>query len=200
MSIYLREDFKMSEKAPRNFSEKIEASGEQDLSAGKEHEKNYHEALKEHAEKNSEEIGIIAEKAQESAKSTEQVLSDMHKEHEQPENEPAIINHELKEIAYQRVLKRARRHLSPYSRTVSKIIHQPIVDSVSEVASKTIGRPSGLIGGGLLALLGTSIYYYISRHYGYNYNSFVFLALMTTGFIAGWTTEVIYKLVKRRSR
>jgi hypothetical protein len=187
----------MSEKTPHNFGEKFESLGEQDLNANKELEKKHHEALKEEAEKNSEKIEAIKDKAHESAKSTEQILKDAYKRHEQPDNEPTIINHELKEIAYQRVLKRARRHLSPYSRTMSKVIHQPIIDSASEVASKTIGRPSGLIGGGLLALLGTSTYYYISKHYGYNYNSFVFLALMAVGFIAGWTIEVVYKLVKR---
>jgi hypothetical protein len=107
---------------------------------------------------------------------------------------------ELKEMAYQRLLTRARRHMSPYSRVMSRVIHQPVVDSISEVTAKTVGRPSGILGGGLVALAGTSAYYYIAKHYGYNYNSFVFLLLLVIGFMLGWTIELVYKSFKTVSK
>jgi hypothetical protein len=187
----------MSEKLPHNLAERHEREDENILSESKEQGKKSHENLKEHTEKSPDEIEQIAHKVQEAAKSTEQLLRDTQKEHDEKDDEPVIINHELKEIAYQRVLKRARRHLSPYSRTMSKVMHQPAIDTASEALGKTVGRPSGLIGGGLVAFLGTSAYYYISKHYGYSYNSFIFLALMAIGFVSGWLIEIIYKLLKR---
>jgi uncharacterized membrane protein YraQ (UPF0718 family) len=66
--------------------------------------------------------------------------------------------------------------------------------------AKSVGRPSGIIGGGLMALIGTSIYYYLSRHYGYSYNSFVFLLLMLVGFVLGWSIEVTIKFYKAFSK
>jgi hypothetical protein len=186
----------MSEHAPQMPHEKFEHAGEHVSDHLKELERKKHEALKESHEKSHEEVEQIRTAAHEEAKSTEQMLNEAYRSAPTKENEPTFINHELKEIAYQRVLKRARRHLSPYSRTMSKLIHQPVVDAASEAVAKTVGRPSGILGGGLLALIGTSIYYYLTRHYGYNYNSFVFLALMMAGFVLGWFAEVLYKSVR----
>jgi translation elongation factor EF-G len=188
----------MSEHAPHHYetSEKYESAAENSPDTHKEAERKIHEALKENPEKTKEQIERYAERANENAISTEKMLDKTSRENKQQDNEPVLINHELKEMAYQRVLKRTRRHLPAYSRAMSKIIHQPAVDMVSEVLSKSVGRPSGIIGGGVIALFGTSIYYYLTREYGYNYNSFIFLILMVAGFVLGWTIEVLYKLFK----
>src|SRR4029078_13320717 len=58
------------------------------------------------------------------------------------------VNRELKEIAYSRLLNRARKQLSPPARSFSKFIHQPVVNSISEGLGQTVGRPSGIFGGG----------------------------------------------------
>jgi hypothetical protein len=187
----------MSERTPHNFGEKFESLSEHNSTPPKERLHEKHEVLKENKEKKEQAIENFAHQAQERAKSSEQIVQEAAaKEYDQEEHEPAVINHELKEIAYQRLLKRAQRHLSPYSRTMSKVMHQPAVDAASEVVSKTVGRPSGIIGGGLMALAGTSIYYYLARHYGYSYTPFVFIILMAVGFVIGWCAELIYKSVR----
>jgi translation elongation factor EF-G len=192
----------MSEHAPRHHDtgEKYESTAEHISDIHNETEHKNHEVLRENPEKTKEQIEHYAERAHENAISTEKMLDKATREHKQENHEPAIINHELKEIAYQRILRRTQRHLPAYSKAMSKIIHQPAVDAVSEAVSKSVGRPSGIIGGGLVALLGTSIYYYLTREYGYNYNSFIFLALMIVGFILGWAVEVLYKLFRSLSR
>jgi translation elongation factor EF-G len=200
MNIYLQEVFKMSEKAPHNYGEKFEPLNEHETSQTHERIKQIHENAPEKAEKSAEEIEKISQDAHHEAKSTEEMLHEANKGSTAKESEQPLITFELKEIAYQRLLKRARRHLPTYSRAMSKIIHQPAVDAVSEIVSKTVGRPSGIIGGGLMALVGTSIYYYLAKHYGYSYNSFVFLLLMSVGFVLGWCAEVIFKLLKRSPR
>jgi Arc/MetJ-type ribon-helix-helix transcriptional regulator len=186
----------MSERAPHTPHEKYESSSEQVSDHIKELERKRHEALKESHEKTDAEVQELHTAAHEEAKSTEQMLDETRRGSPTQDKEPTFINHELKEIAYQRLLKRARRHLSPYSRAMSKVIHQPIVDNASEAVAKTIGRPSGIIGGGIVALIGTSVYYYLTKHYGYNYKPFVFLALLVIGFVLGWFTEILFKSIK----
>jgi translation elongation factor EF-G len=190
----------MSEKAPHSHGEKSEPLNEHEAAQAHERIRHIHENAPEKAEKSSEEIEKISQEALHEAKSAEQMLDEANQGSTAEENETPLITFELKEIAYQRLLKRARRHLPTYSRAMSKIIHQPAVDAVSEAVGKTVGRPSGIIGGGLMALVGTSIYYYLAKHYGYSYNSFVFLLLMSVGFVLGWTAEVIFKLIKRSPR
>lgn len=111
-----------------------------------------------------------------------------------------FINKELKEMAYVRSLNRVRKHLSPPARLLSRAIHQPIVNAASEVAGKTVGRPSGIFGGGLLACIGTLSYYFMTKHYGYTYNYSIFLLLMVGGFILGWLVEVTWHVARLGKR
>jgi flagellar biosynthesis/type III secretory pathway protein FliH len=190
----------MSERTPHTPHEQFEITAEHAPDTDKEAEKKRHEQLEEHEHNKQEKIEQIRTTADKEAKSTEQMLDEASREPSSQENEPAFINYEIKEVAYQRLLKRTRGHLSPYARTMSKIIHQPAVDAASEVVSKTVGRPSGIIGGGLTALLGTSVYYYLTKHFGYTYNPFVFLVLMFVGFIIGWIAEIVYESLKAASK
>ncbi len=101
------------------------------------------------------------------------------------------INQDLKRITLQRELTQIRRKLSKPERALSKVIHQPVVRAVSEVSSKTVSRPSGLLGGGILAFAGTTGYLLLARNQGFKYNYAVFLALFAGGFIVGLILELI---------
>jgi hypothetical protein len=116
-----------------------------------------------------------------------------------PPQQPPIT-FELKEIAYQRLLSRSRRHFKAYERTFSRIIHQPSIDAISGLASRSIGRPSGILGGGLVSLIGTIFYYAVTRHYGYSYNFSVFVIFMVAGFLLGWTVELLWRLIRRSKK
>ena len=117
--------------------------------------------------------------------------------HEVPKQ--LFVNQELKAISFQRILSRTRKQLSKPERSFSKIVHQPVIDSISRVSEKTIARPSGLLAGGICALIGSSIMLYMAKHYGFRYNLFVFLALFIAGFFIGLLLEVVFNL-GRRSR
>jgi hypothetical protein len=64
----------------------------------------------------------------------------------------------------------------------------------SEAAGRTVSRPSGLLGGGLVAFLGTTGYLYLARHIGFTYNYLVFLLLLAGGFILGVSLELLVHL------
>ncbi len=104
---------------------------------------------------------------------------------------------ELKAEAYKRTIQKVRSHLSPAERTLSKVVHHRIVEPVSELGSKTIARPSGILGGGIVALIGSGAVLYMAKHYGFHYNFTTFLILLLAGFLAGLVTELLVRLMRR---
>jgi hypothetical protein len=111
-------------------------------------------------------------------------------ENTSPAPSPRHINQELKYITLNRELKQIQRKLSSPARSFSHFIHKPTVRTVSEAAGKTVSRPSGLLGGGLVALVGTTGYLYLAKHIGFNYNYSVFLLLFAGGFVFGLALEL----------
>lgn len=113
--------------------------------------------------------------------------------------QPTHVNRELKGITLKRELKQIQRKLPAGQRAFSKIVHQPVVRVVSETASKSVSRPSGLLGGGLVAFLGSSSYLYLAKHVGFTYNYFVFILLFALGFVVGLVLElIVWTLTARR--
>ena len=84
------------------------------------------------------------------------------------------------------------------SKALSKVIHQPVIERVSEVAGATVARPSGILGGGLFAVLGSAILLYVTKHYGYHYNYLIFGMLFVGGFAAGMIVELVLRTVIRK--
>lgn len=103
----------------------------------------------------------------------------------------------LQKQTLQRELKSIQRKESAPARALSKLIHQPVVSKTSEVAGKTISRPSGLLGGGIFAFLGTSTYLYLAYHIGFTYQPTVYLVLLVVGFALGILAEYALRLVKK---
>lgn len=112
--------------------------------------------------------------------------------------QPLFVNHELKKMALDRTLARVRRQLSTPDKLLSKAIHQPIVQVISETGSKTIARPSGILMGSLCALLGSSFVFYLAKHYGFRYNYLLFFGLFLGGFMVGLIIELIIWFFRHR--
>ncbi len=113
---------------------------------------------------------------------------------------PNYISPELKKTTLNRQLGSIRRSLGAPGRTFSKVIHQPVVRAVSEPAAKTVSRPSGLLGGGLVAFLGTGGYLYLAKTAGMNYSYFVFIGLFAGGFLLGLILELLIHMAARSRR
>ena len=113
----------------------------------------------------------------------------------------APVNKDLKVITLNRELKRLQKQLPLAQRGLSKVVHQPVVRAVSEAGARTVSRPSGLLGGGVLAFVGSSSYLYLARHIGFEYNYFVFTLLFVSGFIVGLLLEfAVWALTRRQQR
>lgn len=105
------------------------------------------------------------------------------------------LHRDLKQSAYKRTLQRTQNSLNAPERALSKVIHAPAVETISNVAGSTIARPSGILGGSIFALLGTLVLTYFTRRYGFSYNYLVFAILFVGGFIAGIIGELFLRLI-----
>jgi hypothetical protein len=140
-------------------------------------------------EEHREEINNLKRRAETEAKSSKETLVD-NKAHLKPSN--YLVTKELKEEAFQRGLKRIRRHVSKPGKLLSKTIHQPVVDVLSQAGEKTIARPKGLLVGSIAALAGSSYVLYSAKHYGYSYNFGTVLVLFAGGYLAGLVIELLW--------
>ena len=183
----------MSEAAPLSpETSKAEQHGEK----GHEHHAVHrHEAAPESSKERSEKLEHIrSEVSHEATHKTEIPKFDEETETDRSSAKPPI-NKELKNITLNKELKHIRTKLSAPDKLGSRFIHIPLVRSISEVSSKTISRPSGLLGGGLVAFIGSGLYFYLTKHVGLRYNYAVFTVLFVGGFIIGLALELgIYTL------
>ena len=145
----------------------------------------------------------LSEARQEVTKETDphdkdKILDKLKVEEDTPDRDVAHMpaGSELKKATFQKEIKHIRRKLKKTEQLGSRVIHQPFVRNVSEVSAKTVTRPSGLLGGGITAFLGTSIYLYMSKHLGLKYNYAVFLLLLVGGFILGLIIEALYRMAR----
>ena len=106
-------------------------------------------------------------------------------------HDPALIKHRVKQT-----MQDIQYNLSVADKTMSHIIHQPIIDQSSEVLNKTIFRSSGVLGGSILAFLGSLMYIIFVIYTGITYNFELFFIFLIAGFILGLVSEMIYKLFK----
>ncbi len=103
-----------------------------------------------------------------------------------------------KQAAYTDTMRSMRRRLKPASRTFSRVIHAPLVEKTSEVAAKTVFRPSVTLGATGMALLVTSALYFTARHYGFAISGSEFALSLLLGGIVGFLIELTARLFKRR--
>jgi hypothetical protein len=105
---------------------------------------------------------------------------------------------DIKTQAYNQVLRKARSHLKPAERKFSKVIHQPVVETVSELSGKTLARPSAILGGGITAFIGSGTILYMSKHYGFEYNFFIYILFLLVGFGVGIVLEFLVSGVRSK--
>lgn len=148
-----------------------------------------------HKDRSEESVDTLKHKAEAIAKSGKETTVG---ERQEASRSSIGIQKDLKNTAYRKTLSRVQDQLSTPQRAFSKVIHQPVVEQLSNVGSRTIARPSGVMGGGLFALLGGGLVLYFSKRYGFEYNYLLFAMLFAAGFAAGLAIELTLKLAVRR--
>lgn len=102
-------------------------------------------------------------------------------------------------LSYKHTMISLRHRLKPAQRGFSNVIHSPAVESVSEVAAKTVFRPSVSLGAMTGALLIGGTVYLFARNYGFSLRGSEIIFGLIIGGVLGLLIEGLYKtLFKRR--
>ena len=139
----------------------------------------------------------IRELAIDKAKSTEHI--DTITQPEVHNANPKFINKDLQTTGLANELSHIRKKLNPIDQTASKIIHSPIIRILSNKSSNTIARPSGLLGGAVVAFTGSLMYLFFAKTVGIKYNYLMYLILFVCGFILGLIVELLFKIFFKQS-
>lgn len=110
---------------------------------------------------------------------------------------PWYAERTLKAHTLQRSLQYVRAGRPGPERAFSRLIHQPAVRTVSEVASKTAGRPFSLLLGGICAFIGSLVFFYMTQHIGLSYNYLLWSLFFFGGLAVGLVIELLLVLLRR---
>jgi hypothetical protein len=105
-----------------------------------------------------------------------------------------FLDHKL---SYSDTMRSMQRHLSPASRSFSKVIHSPLVEKTSEALEKTIARPSVTLGATWTALIVGSVFYLTAYHYGYMLSGSELLFSFIVGALIGILIEAALQAFRR---
>jgi tetrahydromethanopterin S-methyltransferase subunit G len=92
-----------------------------------------------------------------------------------------------------------RHRLSGNQKKFSKFVHNRSIENVSEVAGKTIIRPSGILAGSVVTLLGSIYYLYLTHNNNYEYNFYTATLLFLVGFALGLILEIVFNFFSKRT-
>jgi hypothetical protein len=139
-------------------------------------------------------ISEIRHTLEQHSKSSEQISNyETNEDVGQPTHH--YITKKIKATKFKETMSVVQSQLKPVNRRLSRIIHQTAVETISEVGSKTIARPSGIIGGGIISLVGSSLAIIVAKKIGFEIPHSLFLILFVCGFILGLFVEYIIRLI-----
>lgn len=98
--------------------------------------------------------------------------------------------------SFNTTMHHTRRQLFAAERSFSKILHQPALEKISDVTSKTIARPSGILGASLVTFVGLFLTYGTARFAGFELSGSEMPVFITIGFFAGLFTEWLFKAAR----
>lgn len=101
-----------------------------------------------------------------------------------------------KKRSFDTQMHHVRQNMSKPEKAFSTFIHQPLVEKTSEVAGKTIARPSGIVGAASLAFIGLLSIYGIAKFAGFELTGSEMPLLLLIGFGLGIFLEWLYKSIR----
>lgn len=184
----------MSEQHPRDYEQLITPEQDHDR---QEALASHHEQLEKSHNAYAEKIETIRDAIEHEAVSHEHEPVKLEHEHHDEHRPHHYLTKRIKSQQYKKTVAEVQKSLSPSQQRFSKFVHQPAIEKVSEVGAKTIARPSGILGGALFALIGSSLVLYVARHIGFEVPNTIFIVLFIFGFIAGLLIELTLYTIRK---
>lgn len=101
----------------------------------------------------------------------------------------------LKSKQYFKTMESVRQNLRPKEIIASRVIHNSAVESISELSSKTIARPTSVITGSLVALICGVATIVIAKKVGFSLPYSVIIIFYIAGYLVGLLIELVKTLV-----
>jgi len=161
-----------------------------------------HDELTKKQEAQQEQSHRSIEKDQSQRKhEAEQQVAELAKSKEEYGDEPVTEarNYDLargradKEYGFKATMHTVRKDMSLPEKQFSKFIHRPIVEKASEVAGKTVARPSGIAGAAIASFIGLLMVYGVAKYAGFTLSGSEMPILLTIGFALGLVGEWLLK-------
>ena len=142
------------------------------------------ETNKEHLEQNARHEALELASSAEQEQTTEQTET---KTSEKPHrNKPT--KREL-DASFKQTMTHIQKTMKPANRAFSKVIHNPAVDTVSNITANTIARPNLIFAGALSTVILCSIIYFVAKFYSYTLSGTEAIATFVLGWIIGAIIE-----------
>jgi hypothetical protein len=97
-----------------------------------------------------------------------------------------------RDASFSATMQEVQAHMTPASRTFSKIIHNKTVERISDTAASTLARPNAILSGAVFAFVLTLSVYLIAKNFGYPLSGFETIG----AFILGWVIGLAYDFLK----
>jgi len=167
--------------------------------------KNKAEKLKNKAEKaeklsTKEARGKVHEAIKGAEKKSVQKHESAPKKGEKKSRKATFVSVDDKKKTYKKTMSSIQSKMPAPTRRFSKVIHNPVVDKVSETAGKTVARPSGVLGGGLAVVLGLGVSYFTAKNAGFELSGSEFIWLLLIGFVLGLIAEWVIRGVRSAAK
>lgn len=105
---------------------------------------------------------------------------------------PMPASKKQREQAYKQTMQHIQSEMNPVERGFSKVIHNPIVERVSDIAGSTIARPNSILMGSVFAFVGVLAVYLYAKHTGFALTGFETIA----AFVGGWLLGILIDFVR----
>jgi len=164
------------ERAPEILDKKVEKSNESKEEAERSIETARHEADRE-------------------AVSGREVSRGEHKQKANEQSGPAFHS---RQASYKHTMKRVQSEMTAPERAFSKVIHNKVVERVSDAVGSTVARPDAILSGSIFAFLSVLALYLTAKYYGFSLQGSETIIAFILGWAAGIVFDLLRALFKRR--
>lgn len=117
--------------------------------------------------------------------------------HRPPTDHSPVITSADRKHSYNQTMQRIRQEMPGPARTFSKVIHNPVVERVSDAVGSTVARPNAILSGSICAFIFVLALYINAKHIGYSLTGFETIGSFVLGWAIGIAIDMVRSLFRR---